>query len=80
MPLTLRRTKLKQPNGEPVQDDYTVYEDGKIIGRIYKTNRYGTDEWFWGNNRFPNSSADRGHAEGLEHAKAAFRAAWERKA
>ena len=79
MPLTLRRTNLTDSAGKPAEDDFTVYEDGKIVGRIYKTNRYGMDEWFWGNNRLPNSVNDRGHAEGFEEAKTAFKRAWERK-
>lgn len=77
MPLTLRRTNLTGSDGQPVENDYTVYEDGKIVGRIYLSSHYGPEEWFWGNNRFPNSANDRGHVGSLEEAKAAFKARWE---
>lgn len=79
MPLTLRHTRLDTPAGTPAENDYTVLEDGKVIGRIYKTARH-EEEWFWGNNRSPNMPGhDRGYAKSLDEAKAEFRRAWETK-
>lgn len=77
-PLSLRRSDLETASGRPPENDYDVMCEGKVVGRIYKTERYEPVEWFWGNYREPNSAEDRGFAPSLEAAKAAFKKAWER--
>lgn len=71
--LALRPTEI--PTGTPLPDDYRVALDGRTIGRIMKVQRAGgAVAWFWSFLIFPNSPADRGDAESLDAAKAAFRA------
>lgn len=79
MPLTLRR--MIWDDGKPSIDpeDYSVLEDGHVIGRIYRTHGTGSEGpvWLW----FVSASAttiypERGRAMSLEAAKAAFKAAW----
>lgn len=74
MALTLK------PSGLGGADDYLVLEDGKEIGRIYRSTAApaGSPSWFWGNLRVPNiPGRDRGWTVDLEAAKVAFRASWE---
>lgn len=72
--LTLTKTFPDRP------DDYIVKNDGKKIGRIYKTPGMPPSgmEWLWvyyrGSDTSPQAAADRGNAATLETAKAAFKA------
>jgi len=73
MPLTLRPANLGQ------DDDFEVREDGKTIGRIYRSQGapQGSPSWFWGNLRVPNRPGrDRGWAVDLEAAKVEFKRSW----
>ncbi|MBK5960282.1 hypothetical protein CCR97_19045 [Rhodoplanes elegans] len=73
MNLALRPTEI--PTGTPLPDDWTVVTDGRAIGRIMRVQRAGGSwAWFWSFYLFPNSAADRGDADSLDAAKAAFRA------
>ncbi|MFL9829079.1 hypothetical protein [Rhodoplanes sp. SY1] len=73
MDLRLRRTEI--PIGTPLPDDYCVMMGERAIGRIMKVQRAGgAVAWFWTFSIFPNSAADRGDADTLGEAKAAFRA------
>jgi hypothetical protein len=72
----LRRSRSLTAAGTPPENDYDVLEDGRRIGRIYKTNHLpGAEQWVWGNGLFPNSTSDRGLAPTFEEAMAAFKAA-----
>jgi hypothetical protein len=74
--LALRRTRLIDAAGRPVDDDYCVVEDGQTIGRIYRSVGFRDSEWFWSTMRFPSSGSQSGWAGSFEEAKAAFKAAW----
>ena len=63
MPLTLRR-------GAP--DDYDVFDQGDIVGRIYRIR--DTEVWRW-TVRLDEPTG--GNADSLDQAKAALRAEWE---
>lgn len=75
MTLDLRLRPTEIVAGEPIQDDWCVVLDGHTIGRIMRVQRAGAVwVWFWVFYIFPNAAADRGDADTLEAAKAAFRA------
>jgi hypothetical protein len=79
MDLRLRRTEI--PTGTPLDDDYCVVLDGHTIGRIVKVQRAGGAwTWLWSFLISPSSAGDRGDAETLDEAKAAFRARSRRSA
>lgn len=70
--LRLRRTEI--PIGTPLVDDWCVTLDGYTIGRILRTRLAGNAwTWCWYLHLLPNSADDRGDAETLDDAKAAFR-------
>jgi len=83
MTLTLRPTKLEGSPAIPHRKDWTVYEDGQPIGRIYEVGSAVTApelRWFWsilavvrvtGVTRY-------GHAATLEEATAKFRDNWKK--
>ena len=59
-------------------DDYGIYDDGRLIGRVVKVANLTTDPWIWSiTARLPQMPADRGSAATLEEALAAFKAAWQ---
>lgn len=69
-----------KPSGLGAGDDYLVIEDGREVGRIYRSPSApaGSPSWFWGNLRQPNMPGrDRGWAVDMEAAKVAFRISWE---
>ncbi|PDT71753.1 hypothetical protein CO683_00920 [Bradyrhizobium ottawaense] len=60
--------------------DYHVYREGRLIGRIRKTEDHvhGSVVWSWNITvPLPVSAWTRGSADSLEAAQKAFRAAWE---
>ncbi|MFK4647243.1 hypothetical protein ABIF96_005817 [Bradyrhizobium ottawaense] len=60
--------------------DYYVYREGRLIGRIRKTENHvhGSVVWAWGITvPLPSGAWTRGSADSLEAAQKAFRAAWE---
>jgi hypothetical protein len=76
--LTLRLTVI---GGEREDGDYTVWREGRPIGRIRSTFHHvnNTPEWNWTITvPLPASAWSRGSAESLDAAKEAFREAWER--
>jgi hypothetical protein len=79
MPLTLRPTGL---SGNPDRNDWSIYEDGVEIGRLYEDLQASRPEirCFWsitvmGPARFRVRTGNR--AATLEQAKADFQAAWD---
>lgn len=75
MDLRLRPTGLQTASGMPAKDDWIVVLDRQhTIGRIMRTRIAGNAWiWCWYLHLFPNSPADRGNADTLDEAKAAFR-------
>jgi hypothetical protein len=78
MPLTLRATRLSR---DPNANDWSIYEDGAEIGRLYEDRQANRPEnrWFWsitvmGPARFRVRTDSR--AATLDQAKADFQAAW----
>jgi hypothetical protein len=69
MVITLRPTYLSR---DPNAQDWSIYEDGTEIGRLYqdKTASRAENLWFW------SITATEGRAPALEQAKADFRVAW----
>jgi hypothetical protein len=77
-PLTLRPTVI---GGERVERDFTVYCDGRPIGRIREAHeRVGHNPgWDWAISvPLPVPTWSLGSAEDLDRAKVEFRASWER--
>ena len=72
MALTLRRTKIRQA---PVFEvgDFTVYDDGRPVGRIYQKHAPASPDltWFWSITEYVERTS--GMAETLDAAKTAFR-------
>jgi hypothetical protein len=68
--LVLRRANVARKGGHRQQDDFEVYDDDGVVGRLYRV--ANEDLWFWG---ISFNLADRknyGHADSLDAAKAAF--------
>lgn len=62
----------------PIPDDYSIRDDGRPVGRIYKAVNVTKDPWAW----FINGEgyrAAKGIAGSLEEALAALKAEWERQ-
>jgi hypothetical protein len=79
MPRTLRPTGLSSPVHAD-QLDYTVFEDGREIGRMYE-DRYRPPKlrWFWSITVYVHPKlglAINGRASSLEEAKAQFLSSW----
>ena len=74
MTLALRRTVLLE--GERRPNDYEVRHDDQTIGRIYRMRSTGREVWQW--TQIGVARAER-RPDTLGEAKAAFRAAWERR-
>jgi hypothetical protein len=78
MDLTLRKTVI---GGETADGDFTVWHEGRQIGRIRKTDDHvhGTEVHAWGITvPLPMAAWCHGSAATLDAAKDAFRTAWER--
>lgn len=76
--LSLRPTVI---GGETAEGDYSVYREGRLIGRIRKTEDHvhGTEVHAWTITvPLPMAAWCHGSAASLDAAKEAFRAAWER--
>ena len=80
--LTLRPTGLRNSAAFAHLADWSVIEDGEVIGRIYEVHAAPPDSaWFW--SHFLDGDAHHhvttsGHAATLEEAKAQFRTSLER--
>ena len=59
-------------------DDYYVIHEGKIVGQICRMNSVPKDRWCW-SEIGPWAATSGGLVDSLDEAKAAFRAAWERR-
>jgi hypothetical protein len=81
MPLTLRPTGLSSPVYAD-QLDYTVFEDGRAIGRMYEDKHARPDlRWFWSIIVFVGSEpgiATHGKAATIEEVKAQFLINWQK--
>jgi hypothetical protein len=67
--------RLVWPDGSSSPDVFNIMHDGTVVGRVYRTNGVGREQWRWTHywyTREPNG----GVADTIEDAKAAFRAAW----
>ena len=81
MPLTLRPTGLSP---RPDANDWTIHDDGVMVGRIYEDHAAHLPEgrWFWALNEAAGDAhragvRTSGRAATLDLAKADFRAHWE---
>jgi hypothetical protein len=81
--LILKRASASRSSGTRKDEDYDVFADGKMVGRIYE--RGSAHEppelrWFWSITEIapavPNVTY--GHAATREEAMAKFRAGWEK--
>jgi hypothetical protein len=79
--LILKRGKLSRPSGEWKDEDYDVFANGKLVGRILEEgSRFGPPElrWFWSIMIVPATpGVTNGTAATREEAMAKFRDAWE---
>jgi hypothetical protein len=69
--LVLRRANVSRKGGHRQQDDFDVYDDDGVVGRIYRVNA-NEDLWFWGIAFNLTDRKNYGHADSLDAAKAAF--------
>ena len=81
LPLTLRPTGLRNSAAFAHLADWSVIEDGEVIGRIYEQHAARSPEqaWFWSITALiPNPDRHRtsGHAATFEDAKAQFQDHW----
>ncbi|OSI76960.1 hypothetical protein BSZ21_03490 [Bradyrhizobium canariense] len=56
-------------------DDYTVHDDGQLIGRIRYTGEHAAGLWLW-TIIVPIPGASSGDAKTLDEAKARFKSVW----
>jgi hypothetical protein len=75
---------LKRNRDAESSDSYNVLFEGRHVGRIYKAVSHAPPEapWFWGLDFREWQGSDGpqyGNVAGLEAAKQAFRAAWDRR-
>jgi hypothetical protein len=80
-PLTLRPTGLRNSPAFAHLADWSVLEDGVVIGRISEKHAPANPEnaWSWSITRYMDPRAQvtaHGRAPSLDEAKAAFQAAW----
>lgn len=77
--LVLRRRMISATSGEWSNEEFDVFNDGVLVGRILRSPAASSDRpWLWMINR--KSSGDprnRGSAEGLETAFARLSSQWE---
>ena len=76
--LTLVHANKSLGDAQWLHDDYAVYDDGKVIGRIMIHPQAPKDEpWFWTiTARGRGSLEDRGYSASREQAMADYRARW----
>jgi hypothetical protein len=75
MELILHRANIKRRSGTWQDEDYSVLNGKRAIGRIYRVDADGgRATWFWGISFQVTGRKSYGHADSLEAAKAAFRA------
>jgi hypothetical protein len=62
-------------------DDYNIIHEGQIVGRMYRMNSTGRELWRWTRSGIfqPSHGPNGGVADSRDEAKAAFRAAWQRR-
>ena len=83
VPLTLRPTRLHSPAlRQLLAADWSVLQDGKVIGCISETHAPDRPElaWSWSITELPDSRAgvaSHGNAASLEEAKAALQTSWD---
>jgi hypothetical protein len=74
--LALRRTVWL--DGENRPNDYTVFHEGRKVGRIYRMNSTARELWQWTQIDWgPSYGPNGGVADSLDEAKTAFRRAWD---
>jgi hypothetical protein len=82
MTLTLRRTKIRQAPVYEGVGDFTVYDDGKPVGRLYERHTAARAPiWHWSITAYVEPRAGlntSGTAETLDAAKTAFDDAWDK--
>jgi hypothetical protein len=81
IPLTLRPTGLRNSAAFAHLADWSVIEDGEVIGRIYEQHASARNEmaWFWSITALipnPTGTTTSGHAATFEEAKAQFQDHW----
>ena len=76
--MTIALKRINSLDGTILPDGYDVIHDGEIVGRIYRMNT-GRELWRWTQIGRAQPEPGGGVADSLDEAKAAFRAAWERR-
>jgi hypothetical protein len=68
------------PDGSSRPDHFDVLNDGTVVGRMYRTNGIGREQWCWTQFGWYSGGQNGGVADTLDEAKAAFRAACQKQA
>jgi hypothetical protein len=79
--LILKRANISRSSGHWQDEDYDVFADGKVVGRIYEDASASTPpRWVWFVTEIVPvvSNVTNGTAATREEAMAKFRAAWEK--
>ena len=81
-PLKLKRASASRPSGEWNDDDFDVFADGAVVGRIFNANASPQDaSWMWtlAFGHHDDRTPTHGYAETREAAMAAFAKSWRRE-
>jgi hypothetical protein len=80
--LVLKRASASRPSGQWNDDDFDVFADGVVVGRIFKANAspVGTS-WMWtlAFGHHEDRTPSHGYADTREAAMAAFAKSWRRE-
>jgi hypothetical protein len=78
--LILKRASASRSSGQWSDDDYDVLENGKIVGRIFRSPAAPTSrQWMWASGHGGHvERAAHGHEPTREAAMAAFAKSWRR--
>jgi len=77
--LLLKRTMTSATDGEWSDEEFDVFDDETLVGRILRSHAASPDRpWLWTiNDRFPGGARNRGYAESLETALARLSSQWD---
>ena len=82
-PLILKRASLSRSSGQWSDDNYDVFEDGVVVGRIFHLDAAAPEgrPWMWASGHSADSMkrAAHGYAVTREEAMAAFAKSWRKQ-